>query len=230
MVKQKPRNIQKKKKFRIEKDGNFGCLIQQFSTMSYKVKHLDPVAEEPEIEMEAEGTETDADTGKASDETLSFLRWKLTGDVPNSNPAQHFYKKGAARYFFSATCSLLPWIINFILAITVVVLAVRLASQKSLDFYEANLIPQDMLYSEFFWTNTKGKMRCRIPQDLADCNLRPVAALAEEAVEYRIETTYASEDYPDSEYQGWPNAMKDQLWNKYEGAHDLCQGFLDTAY
>lgn len=44
-----------------------------------------------------------------------------------------------------------------------------------------------------------------------------LAALADEAVEYRIETTYASEDYPDSEYQGWPNAHKDKLWNKYEG-------------
>lgn len=47
--------------------------------------------------------------------------------------------------------------------------------------------------------------------------ITPSAALAEEAVEYRIETTFASEDFPDSDYQGWPDDQKDRLWNKYEG-------------
>lgn len=41
--------------------------------------------------------------------------------------------------------------------------------------------------------------------------------MAEDSIEYRIETTYASEEYPDSEYQGWPDAHKDRLWSKYEG-------------
>lgn len=49
------------------------------------------------------------------------------------------------------------------------------------------------------------------------------AALAEDAIEYRIETTYASEDYPDSAYQGWPTAEKDKLWNKFEGKCGMVQ-------
>lgn len=113
--------------------------------MSYK--SLDPVPEEPEIEMErGEGSETDVESGKASDETLSFLRWQLKGEVQNSNPARDFYRKGAAQYCAAATCVLLPWIINFVLAVVVVVLAVQL---KAAPAVSKNVIPTDVVYSEF---------------------------------------------------------------------------------
>lgn len=46
-------------------------------------------------------------------------------------------------------------------------------------------------------------------------------ALAGDAIEYRVETTYASEDYPDSEYQGWPTDEKDKLWDQYEKGNYL---------
>ncbi|CAN8102768.1 unnamed protein product [Discula destructiva] len=153
--------------------------------MTYEVNFLDPVLEQPEIDMEgSEGSETEIESGKASDETLSFLKWKLKGDMQNSNPARDFYKKGATRLCLAATCSLLPWIISFLLAVTVVALAVQLESKTAASKSE---IPTDMMYT-----------------------------LGDEAVEYRMETTYASEDYPDSEYQGWPNDRKDKLWDRYE--------------
>lgn len=185
--------------------------------MPYAVTSLDPVPEEPEIELEGgeEGSETDVESGKASDETLSFLRWKLKGDVQNSNPARDFYKKGAARYCFAAASNLLPWIINFILAIVVVALAVRLESKGAVS---KNEIPTDVIYSEFVYYQ-RGRFSVLVL--LSDCDY--LAALADEAVEYRIETTYASKDYPDSEYQGWPNAHKDKLWSKYEGSSHTSQ-------
>lgn len=115
--------------------------------MPYEVKSLDPVPEEPDIELEGgeEGSETDVESGKASDETLSFLRGKLKGDVHNSNPARDFYKKGAARYCLAATCNLLPWILNFVLAVIVVVLAVRLESKEAVS---KSVVPNDVIYSE----------------------------------------------------------------------------------
>lgn len=115
--------------------------------MPYEVTSLAPVPEEPEIELDGgeEGSETDVESGKASDETLSFLRWKLKGNVQNSNPARDFYKKGAGRYCLAAACTLLPWIINFILAITVVALSVGLQSKEAAS---KNEIPKDVLYSE----------------------------------------------------------------------------------
>lgn len=118
---------------------------QLFAMPSYGMNSLDPVPEAPEIELEgAEGSETDVDSGKASDETLSFLRWKLKGDAQNSNPARDFYRKGATRCLLGATCSLLPWIINLVLALVVVILAVRLQAKPALSKSE---IPTDVLYS-----------------------------------------------------------------------------------
>lgn len=115
--------------------------------MSYEVSVLDPVPEEPEIELEGgEGSETEVESGKASDETLSFLRWKIKGDAQNSNPARNFYKKGASRYCLAATCSLLPWILNLVLAVVVVALAVRLESKTSMS---KGVVPTDVMYSEF---------------------------------------------------------------------------------
>lgn len=184
--------------------------------MSYEVNSLDPVPEETEIEMEGgEDIETDVESGKTLDETLSFLRRKLRGDVQNSNPAREFYKKGAARYFFAAMCNLLPWIVNLILAIIVVVLAFKLEAKTAMS---KSQIPTDVIYSE--WTNLSVESLWGEPCQLT---LVPnISALADEAVEYRIETTYASEDFPDSDYQGWPDAHKDKLWNKYEGKFNVC--------
>lgn len=40
--------------------------------------------------------------------------------------------------------------------------------------------------------------------------------MAEDQIQYRLERTYASQDSPQSEYQGWPNDEIDRLWNEYE--------------
>lgn len=117
--------------------------------MSYAATHLDPVSEQPEIEMEGgDGNDTDIESGKVSDETLSFLRWKLQGDVPNTNPARDFYRRGAARCCATATCNILPWIINFVLAILVVTLAMQLESEKILVMPKGDEVPMDVIYSE----------------------------------------------------------------------------------
>lgn len=41
--------------------------------------------------------------------------------------------------------------------------------------------------------------------------------MAEDSIDYRIESTFFSKAYPDSEYQGWSTEEKDKLWEKYEG-------------
>ena len=43
-----------------------------------------------------------------------------------------------------------------------------------------------------------------------------MAALAANQIEYKLETTYSSQDSPVSEYQGWPNDHSDRLWEDYE--------------
>lgn len=117
--------------------------------MSYAFNPIDPVPEEPEIEMEGgDGSETDVESGKCSDETLSFLRWKLKGDLPNTNPAREFYQRGAVRYCAAATCTLLPWMINFVLGFVAVVLAVRLNYQNAVIMAKSDAVPTDMMYSE----------------------------------------------------------------------------------
>ncbi|KAK7710880.1 hypothetical protein SLS63_012843 [Diaporthe eres] len=40
--------------------------------------------------------------------------------------------------------------------------------------------------------------------------------MAQDQIEYRLEKTYASQDSPHSEYQGWPNDEIDRLWAQYE--------------
>lgn len=115
--------------------------------MPFEVDRLDTVPEEPEIELR-EGSETDVESGKDSDETLSFLRWKLQGDVPNSNPARDFYRRGAARYCIAGTCGLLPWVLNVILASLVVLLSIRLQSAKPVDVSETSAVTTDVLFSE----------------------------------------------------------------------------------
>lgn len=118
--------------------------------MPFEVDRLDTVPEEPEIEMQGggEGSETDVESGKDSDETLSFLRWKLKGDVPNVNPARDFYRRGAARYCIAGTCGILPWIVNIVLALLVVLLSIRLQSTKPVVVSEKSAVPTDILYSE----------------------------------------------------------------------------------
>lgn len=126
--------------------------------MPYEVDRLDTVPEEPEIEMQGsgEGSETDVESGKVSDETLSFLRWKLKGDVPNTNPARDFYRRGAVRYCMAGTCSLLPWIMNLILVFLVILLAVRLQFAKAVVVSEKSSIPTDVLYSESLYRRAEG--------------------------------------------------------------------------
>lgn len=121
--------------------------------MPYEVDRLDTVPEEPEIEMQGsgEGSETDVESGKDSDETLSFLRWKLKGDAPNINPARDFYRRGAARYCMAGTCSLFPWILNLVLALLVVLLAVRIQFAKPVVVSEKSIIPTDVLYCELLY-------------------------------------------------------------------------------
>lgn len=40
--------------------------------------------------------------------------------------------------------------------------------------------------------------------------------MAQDQIQYRLEKTYASQDMPHSEYQGWPNDEIDRLWEEYE--------------
>lgn len=93
-----------------------------------------------------DGSETDFEAGKKdSDETLSFLRWKLKGDAPNSNPARSLSKRGADR-LLAATCSLLPWIINLILMISLIILAWKLHTPNP-------CVPgSDLMYSKLDFT------------------------------------------------------------------------------
>lgn len=120
-----------------------------YSMMSYEINHLDPVPEEPEVEMEgSEGSEADMDSRKASDETLPFLRWKLTGDVANTNPARNFYKRGVVRYCLLSACTLFPWMMNIVLAIIVVALVLHLQYKTTVVVSKANGIPTDVMYSE----------------------------------------------------------------------------------
>lgn len=125
--------------------------------MPFEVDRLDTVPEEPEIEMQGGGevSETDVESGKDSDETLSFLRWKLKGDVPNTNPARDFYRRGAARYCVAGTCSLLPWILNIVLALLVVLLFIRLQVAKPVVVSEKSAVPTDVLYSESLCRSTE---------------------------------------------------------------------------
>lgn len=122
--------------------------------MSYgPVKQLESVPEEPEVEV-GEGSETDVELGKVdscsspADETLSFLGGKLRGEPQNSNPARVLSRRGAG-YCLNVMCGAMPWIISMILAILVVVLALKLDSKTSVAHLK--LAPTDMMYSK--WTD-----------------------------------------------------------------------------
>lgn len=45
--------------------------------------------------------------------------------------------------------------------------------------------------------------------------------MAEDQIQYRLEKTYASQDSPQSEYQGWPNDEIDRHWEEYEKGGSL---------
>lgn len=131
--------------------------------MSYgPVKQLESVPEEPEEEI-GDGSETDIELAKADnctspvDETLSFLggKRKGAGGIQNSNPARVLARRGAG-YCLHAMCSVMPWIINMILAVLVVVLALKLNSEAR----GSHLPPTDMMYSK--WAFGSGSLceRC----------------------------------------------------------------------
>lgn len=106
--------------------------------MSYQpIQQLDPIPQD----RDADGSENGMEFAKAeSDETLSFVRWRRSGEAhARWAMARHQPKSGCMGL---ASC-LLPWIINMILAICLVSVVWKLDAEPTVS----HLPPKDLLYS-----------------------------------------------------------------------------------
>ncbi|ROW02159.1 hypothetical protein VSDG_02340 [Cytospora chrysosperma] len=131
---------------------------------------------------QTEGGDTDIIRGQSdADESSSFLDRKLKDGERYSRRTRPQRIKSVSTPLM---VTLVPWVINFILAIALVSLSWKTASSRTPTSHQP---PTDLMY-----------------------------ALAADQIDYRLETTYASQDSPESDYQGWPDDEKDRLWEDYE--------------
>lgn len=107
--------------------------------MSYQpIQQLDPIPED----RDADSSETDMEFGKSeSDETLSFLRWKRSGEA---HARWALSRRRPDNNCVGVTSCLIPWIINLILAISLVSVVWKFDSEPTVS----HLPPKDLLYSE----------------------------------------------------------------------------------
>ncbi|KUI68419.1 hypothetical protein VM1G_04649 [Cytospora mali] len=140
----------------------------------------------PVQNTEHDGSDTDIETGKFDTVGSSSSFGWKPGDKYEERHSGRFPSQEGLSASAPFIVTLIPWIINFILTIALVSLSWKTAESRT----SATVSRQpatDLMYS-----------------------------LASDQIEYRVESTYASQDSPVSDYQGWPDDVKDKLWDEYE--------------